>query len=735
MSYTPYLIANPSTGLDQELQPWLIPDDAQAELLDGFVYRGVLEKRQGYNYYATGEKGGAPYTESRIVRTVTNENKGVGNGTVGPYVLNTTNFPIRRESLVITAGAQVVTDDGLGVLQGNGTGTINYRTGAVNVTFNVAVGGATTIFFTYVYFPGNPVMMIANFYTSTNIRELIVADTEFVNRYNSTTNRFDDISPALTYTGNSSNFFSWVNYTSGAGVPRLLFSNNVDPIQSYDGLAVTNYAYTLSTGNPPVPVTTLTCLLMFEFKDRLLLLRTTENGTIFPKRIRISGTGANADVFDTTATGAGVIDIPDETWINGAAFNRDQLVIFTEASTWTLSFTGNDVTPFILKKLDESRGSGAPFAAITYLNRTTTASPRGLIITDGYNVERMDNKIPDYSFNKIDPENFVLCFAGAVDEDRDHYLIHPVPNESPSTRILVTNYEEDNFSVYRIPLSCMGNYLESFDITWNDLLVKYPDGPDVWDVFGTDYKSWNAFGYTRGTPISLGGGHNGEIWRLNVDGLEDNPLRIRNITYPDPVNSPNLIDVETDFNNYQVGDYIFFVGNSGLTDINNKQYAIISFSVNNFIFRVDKQTLTTDAWTGTTIATTSRVIPFESTTKQFNPFSNQAAKVKCGWLYFYVSTTDTFLTDLSDNPVPAKILVEIITDDNEQPIAVTNFNVTPFSANATNLTNVTGSKKWTKIWINQTARFIQFRVKNTQAGANIKIHAMMPGFAPTGRLI
>ena len=150
---------------------------------------------------------------------------------------------------------------------------------------------------------------------------------------------------------------------------------------------------------------------MVQIKDRLILLRTTEDGTIFPKRIRISGTGANSDVFDSTATGAGFIDIPDATWINGATFNRDDLIIFTEQSSWTLKYTGNDTTPFVLDKIDESRGSDATFSAFTYLNRSSAASKRGLIISDGYRVERQDNVIPDFTFDEIDNENFSLCFS------------------------------------------------------------------------------------------------------------------------------------------------------------------------------------------------------------------------------------------------------------------------------------------------------------------------------------
>ena len=73
MSYQPYLIANFSTGFVDRLQPWLNADDAQLELFDGFTYRGELGKREGYTYFATGEKGGSVYRESRIVHTLTAE--------------------------------------------------------------------------------------------------------------------------------------------------------------------------------------------------------------------------------------------------------------------------------------------------------------------------------------------------------------------------------------------------------------------------------------------------------------------------------------------------------------------------------------------------------------------------------------------------------------------------------------------------------------------------------------
>jgi hypothetical protein len=56
MSYIGFLISNFTTGFDQERKPWLLPDDSQDQLLDGFIYKGVWQKRKGYSQFATGER-------------------------------------------------------------------------------------------------------------------------------------------------------------------------------------------------------------------------------------------------------------------------------------------------------------------------------------------------------------------------------------------------------------------------------------------------------------------------------------------------------------------------------------------------------------------------------------------------------------------------------------------------------------------------------------------------------
>ncbi len=807
MSYTPYLIANYATGLEKRLQPWLSPDDAQQELYDGSVYRGTLSKRFGYKYYATGNRGGLPYRESRIISTLTGvaQTSGVINSSNQTFTWTTT-AQITRGSITVTGSIplQVLTDDGLGGFMGPGTGNIDYINGSVSVTFDAAPT-AGTVLLSYSFMPDNPVMMVASFITGTNIKQLIVASTRYLNRYNPATNILEDITATPYTAADNSYFFSWVNYPDANSVPRLIFTNNYDVVQYYDGTNTGPYVYSMETSaSVPAAVTTLLASSVFVVKDRLIFLRTTENGNIYGQRIRISGTGANSDDFRTSATGAGFIDIPDGTWINGATANRDDLIIWTAASTWVLKYTGNDTTPFVLERIDESRGSDATFSAFTYLNRSSAASRRGLIISDGYKVERQDLSIPDFTFDEVDQDYFKLCFAGVVDSERDHYLIYPEEGQTRSTRILTTNYDEDNYAIYRIPLSCMGTFEVGFDISWNDLLIY-----NTWDDLAAVYANWNSFAYSKGAPVSIAGGHHGEIWEIGTSEGEDNQVKIYDISIIDS----NTIQVTTDWNNFSLNtfdlekgaDVIYLSGVGGMLEVNKKQYAVTEIVNNNtFKLNVGNSSLFSTYTSG---GTAQRVIPFEALFKKFNPYAMEDRKVRCGWLYMYVDSTGTnltrniqiqsitqanpavitsqvnhnlktgdqveifgivgmtelnnlnpYITVITPNtfslngidstaftaytsggyvsvPEPAKMDIQIITNDNKQPTQLNNNSSVPYQGSCTNLTFENGSKKWYKVFINQTGQFIQFRLKNQQAGAVINIQATMPGFQPVGRML
>lgn len=892
MTYQPYPIANFSTGFDKSRQPWLIPDDAQDTLYDGFVYRGVWSKRPGYSQFAYGGFGGAPICESRMVYITTDELVAHANGSTKVYTYTLANIPVRRGtvtiSYTISGTPHTAVDNGLGTFSGfdvtTVSSTINYTTGAIQLTFSTAPDNSTDIKATYDTHQGLPVMGVMNFYTAGNLRQLIVADEMYINRYNPTTNRLDDITTTpLTGSYANANFMSWTSYPDPQANPRLLFTNNNDPIQQYNGTSVTPYPiytestqitnvasgvlgdgtigpYTINTptmtgivpntltivaaGSPDQTVTDdqfgnlkgdgtgtvdymsgvivvtfnatvapaaainitykqlntpiTTALHVRNFQDRLVVLAPII-GTILGRRILVSGFGAFGDVFTQDAVGAGVIDMPDQSYIVSCDFNRDDLVIFTSTSSWLMKYTNNDSVPFVLNQIDNSRGSSTPYGTITYQNITKSQSQRGFIATDGYSIKRTDDKIPQFSFNEIEQSEYNKCQAGSVDEDRDHYLIYPPTGEitfPPANRILISNYEEFNYSIYRIPLSTMGEFQTAVAVTWADLSIY-----DTWYDMASIYGNWNAFAYAQGSPIAIGGGFYGEIVELNDVATEDYPVLIRNVTIVDQ----NTLQVTTDFQNWQIGDEIVLAAMSGMFEGNQKQGQIISVT-NHYTFNLDLTTTNNfSPYTGSGRA--SKVITFQSKTKQFNPFAGQDKKVRCGWVYFYVSNSgcdlttntaiaaitkasickvtayghgyttgqqisifgvagmtqvngfnfyitvvdaDNFILDGVDStsygtyisggvstiPDNAYLDVFVYTNDNTGGTLLTNYNPPiPYRINLSDTVAEQGIKKWYKLWINQVGRFIQFEFFNNQSGADIFVHAIMPGFAGVGRLI
>lgn len=83
------------------------------------------------------------------------ENLAVGNGGTTNFTGGLQNPPIITGSCFITDGVQVLQDDGTGSFTGDGFGTINYLTGAYDVTFTAAPASSLTIYAKYQGYSAN----------------------------------------------------------------------------------------------------------------------------------------------------------------------------------------------------------------------------------------------------------------------------------------------------------------------------------------------------------------------------------------------------------------------------------------------------------------------------------------------------------------------------------------------------------------------------------------------------
>lgn len=81
------------------------------------------------------------------------ETIGTGAGSPGPFAATLSYVPLRPGTVQVTDGSETITDDGEGVLAGDGggSGTIDYATGAISVTFGAAVGVGDPVTVDYEY--------------------------------------------------------------------------------------------------------------------------------------------------------------------------------------------------------------------------------------------------------------------------------------------------------------------------------------------------------------------------------------------------------------------------------------------------------------------------------------------------------------------------------------------------------------------------------------------------------
>lgn len=224
MSYTPFAISKFTTGQFEYLQPWISPEDAFNPLVNAYVFRGCLTKRNGRELF--GETGKLRYTN--------NEKIAIGNatgslsGTLSVTNIETAGFSIKatidpNPSPIVV---ETYTDPGAtGILTGDngGSGTINYVTGAWAITTTAANGYVTgyPVIAHYTYTsPGNPIVLITEYVDEvSDLQYAIVNDTKRSCIFNTATDLFDPISSFNQFIwfgdGSTTTFsfstFGWLN--------------------------------------------------------------------------------------------------------------------------------------------------------------------------------------------------------------------------------------------------------------------------------------------------------------------------------------------------------------------------------------------------------------------------------------------------------------------------------------------------------------------------------------------
>ncbi len=606
--YSPLKITGMQTGLVQEREEFLLPDDAYPTLNNAYVWRERIKRKQGFQLLG------------RVQRNIGTTN-GSGNATITISPL-----PIQTGVASFVIGTDIFVDPGttddpsVQVLLTNSAGathTLNRVTGTLTITGSIA---STPI----QYYPGLPIMGIRTREVTNSANDVtIVFDQDYAYIYNSSIMAFQEFIPGTTWNAHAgsvsaTDFFWSTNFwTSDAttflgtvvGTKLFWVTNNtgqfgalMDSPRITDGVTWVNF--NSGTWNQleggMTPNFLVNWATMLPFRGRMVVFNTWEgpnndgsSSINYSNRIRWARIGNPFIPFDvgSPAKGSwrddirgqgGFLDIPTSEDIIAIGFVRDNLVVYCERSTWQLRYTGRSIAPFQIERVNSELGAQSAFSAVQFDTSLMGIGDKGVVECDSYKSERIDVKIPDLIFTFQNLFNGVQRVQGIRSfVSRLAYWIYPSSAADPTlpyttinpifpTNRLVYNYENDSWAIFSDSLTALGNYQPVTGRNWLNTHLRWIDCNFSW------IQSNPAE-----IPLLLGGNQQGFVEILDQLTVNDESLFITNIISdgdnPDILTSPN--------HNMQTG---FVIGIGGIPaglnfdNLNDGIYGILVLSANTF---------------------------------------------------------------------------------------------------------------------------------------------------------
>jgi hypothetical protein len=596
--YSPLKITGNATGLVQEREEFLLPDDAYPTLQNAYVWRERIKRKKGYELLG------------RLGRNI-----GTTNG-AGALTVTLSPLPIQIGIASFTVGTNLFNDPGGASpvtlnTSGPGTATLNRATGVLTITGSIPLTPVQ-------YFPGLPVMGIRTRELQNSANDqTIFFDQDYAYIYSGVTGQFQEFIPGTTWNaaglGPAGTDFFWsTNYWTSAVPPftttgvKLFWVTNGsggdagggDPPRITDGTTWVDFT-SGSWSQIDLTNTLFNWLTMLPYRGRMVVFNTYEGLTAggpgsaqqFSNRIRWSTIGNPFIPFAAgpPATGSwrddirgqgGFLDIPTSEDIVAVGFVRDNLVIYCERTTWQLRYTGRSIAPFQIERVNSELGIESTFSAVQFDTSLIGIGDRGIIECDSYKAERIDIKIPDFTFKFNALNNGVSRVQGIRDfTTRIAYWTIPlvqfypdVPNTNwifPTARLLY-NYENDSWAIFNDSLTALGQFQLQSSPNWLQI-------PQTWIEYDENWLDNNDEDF-----IIVGGNQQGFIEMLDKATVNDVSLFISNVILS---GSPLVSTIVSPNHNMQSG---FIIGISGIpattpgSDLNGGVYAINVINQNSF---------------------------------------------------------------------------------------------------------------------------------------------------------
>lgn len=622
-----------NSGLQTNVEPWLISDLAFSTLENAYVWRGRVKKRFGSRWLDND-----PLLSRFRVSVGTTDGNGDLSGTTPGG-----GAPIVTPAIgqMFSCGNEVFT------VVATGTPANMLISGAATVaTFNTTTGAfvingaaATTIVY---YYPNLPVMGLLTYELDTVSYERTIGfDTRFAYQYTAGAgwNRIsaEATAGAAQWAGTDSQFFWAANWTGTNAFDKFFYVTNFDATDTnsmryYNG---TNW----NVFRPAVNGTENLngARLLIPFQNRLVAFNTWEGAAIpgnnYPNRIRFSAEGdpTAANAWNDTIPGQGSgLDAPVNEAIITAEFLRNRLIVYFERSTWELVYTGNQVDPFRWQQLNTELGAESTFSVVPFDKAVLGVGNIGIHACNGVNVERIDNSIPDTAFNIQNDFQGPERVYGIRDYFTEMVLwaypdTESTANQAYPTRVLAYNYKNDTWAKFDDSITAFGYFQPETGVTWDSEIV-------TWD----DAEPWSSTDIQNRSRQIIAGNQQGYTFIFESDTFRNaEVLQITNI-----VATPATVTITCINHNLRYGEYIYIDGVTGgtLTLLNNNNFYVSGITDAN-TFTIANDVGAAGTYTGA--GRISRVSKITAATKEFNFFLEQGVNNYVSYVDFLVTTTNS----------------------------------------------------------------------------------------------
>lgn len=406
------------------------------------------------------------------------------------YTRTLSNLPIVPFTVHINHVALNVYDNGYGLLVGDidttGVNTIDYTTGAIDVTFSAAAGTNAT-----------------------------------VDYHHAATKVWDTFNSANLVWGRAWQDLYW-------------FCDNSSNIHIYNGTYVIDISPRMKLDAAGTTVLQ-SARCMEIFNERPIFFDTVENGIRYSNRARWPGKGNSLAVnsFRDDIDGEG--DFNDATTSDEIITTmnlKGRTVVRFENTIGFFIYTGNPDLPYRWEMLDTEIETDSTFGIWNFKQLAFGVGKYEMSVCNGVTAEKANVKIPDFTMD-IDYDHIDKCYGHVIPEKRQAWLAYPSREAGLGfpDKVLVFNYDENVVSEYDfhdglfnpLQIRCLEKYRYAADVTYTDLY-----NGTYWDDVSSPASYSDYAGYTYEQLahqskefITLAGSKDGYIYIVDNSNVDN----------------------------------------------------------------------------------------------------------------------------------------------------------------------------------------------------------------------